>query len=479
MVLYFQSGAFLQTSMSAPISSFSKLSISPIMHSASGHGHGPPASKGKEPVPLDDDFSDNEPDIELNDPIGDPDLQPEHVLALYHCRHIGSEDNRRYAFQIADAEIVRYGVRIIKSTGGLQCSCEPPEGNEVCRHIRWVLDQLGQAGLVNGETAPDFYDQIASVGIESICEDLHWELRKGTESDEEETTWQLKKNYRTTTHGLQTRGMIREKLKDIRDILATLSPQSALDYRKDIFESLDDIAMEDIMVPHDLGATVSRLLLHDDNIFYQFKSLVPHNVRALDYFRKMDVKAKETCRLLDDYVENGPAAGQHDLIWCSQELVNIVNFISSNVTERQPLSSASRREAAKSLVSILVEVVRNRNKDVYQDDKLPRRRQHGEPHIDRNLYQRLIGSTSAQNPTGNAFVIKALQDLPEAQLFVEDLEEVLTILNEIGWGPAPKAYRDKLAALITHLKGGIAPSTSSSGKRAASGMDRKVIKRMK
>lgn len=477
MDLYSQSGAFLQTLMSTPISSFSKLSISPTMHSASGVGHGPPASKGKQPVPLDDDASDNDFDVAPDDPIGDPDLQPEHVLALYHCRHIGSEDSRRYAFQIADAKVVRYGVRI-KSTG-VQCSCDPPEGSEVCRHIRWVLDQLGEAGLVNAESAPDLYDQIASVGMETICEDLHWELREGTESDEEETTWHLNKNYRTTMHGLQTRGMIRERLKDIRDILATLSPQSALDYRKDIFESPDDITMEDIMVPHDLGATVSRLLLHDDNIFYQFKSLVPHNVRALDYFRKMDLKAKETCRLLDDYVENGPAAGQHDLIWCSRELVNIVNLISRNVTERQPLSSAPRREAAKSLVSILAEVVRNRNKDVYQDDKLPRRRQHGEPHTDRNLYQRLIGSTSAQNPTGNAFVIKALQDLPEAQLFVEDLEEVLIILNEIGWGPAPKAYRDKLAALITRLKGGIAPSTSSSGKRAASGMDRKVIKRMK
>jgi hypothetical protein len=326
---------------------------------------------------------------------------------------------------------------------------------------------------------PDYYGQIASVGLENICEDLHWELRKGTESDEEETTWLLKKDYRTSAHGLQTRSMVRERLREIRDILATLSPESSVDYRKDIFESVDDITMEDILVLHDLAATVSRLLLHDDDVFYQFKSLVPHNTRASDYFRKMDLKAQTACQLLDDYVLNGPATGQHDLIWCSQELVDIVNSISTNVTERQPLNPSSREAAAKSLVSILMEVVKNRNTDVYQDDRVPRRRQHGEPHTDRNLYERLIGSTSPQNPAGNAFVIKALQDLPEARLFIEDLEEILSILETIGWGPAPKAYREKLAALISQLKGGAGLSTSAPGKRPGSGMERKVIKRMK
>jgi hypothetical protein len=456
------------------------------MHPSRGQRRGPPGGKGKQAVlPEDYPSSENESDRGPDDPDNgqdntEPEPGPEHVLALYHCRHLGTEDDRRYAFQIADAEVIRYGVRVKPISSGLpQCSCNP-DSEEICRHVRWLLDQLGRTGVAAvAGTVPDYYGQIASVGLENICEDLHWELRKGTESDEEETTWQLKKDYGSSNSGLQTRGMIKERLKEIRDILATLSTESAIDYRKDIFEGIDDIDIEEVLVPNDLGATVSRLLVHDDDVFYQFKSLVPHNVRASDFFRKMDSKAKTACQLLDNYVRDGPVAGQYDLIWCSQELVNIVNFISTNVMERQPLSSLSRKEAAKSLVSILLEVVKNRNKDVYQDDRLPRRRQHGEPHTDRNLYQRLIGSTSPQNPVGGAFIIKELQDLPEAQLFVEDLEEILSILETIGWGPAPKSYREKLAALIAQLKGGFGPSTSSAGKRPASGMDRKIIKRMK
>ena len=405
---------------------------------------------------------------------------PEHVLALYHCRHIGTEEESRYAFQIADAEVVRYGVRVKPSSTALpQCSCNP-DSEGICRHVQWLLDQLERADVATVEgTVPDYYGQITSIGLDNICESLHWELRKGTESDEEETAWQLKKDYRASPQGLSTRGMVKERLKDIRDILATLSPDNSADHRKDFLEGVDDITMDDILVLHDLGATVSRLLLHDDDLFYQFKALVPHNTRASDYFRKMDSKAHAACRLLDDYVLNGPAAGQYDLIWCAQELVDIVESIRLNVTERQPLNSSSREAAAKSLVSILMEVVKNRNTDVYQDDRLPRRRQHGEPHIDRNLYQRLIGSPSPQNPAGSAFVVKALQDLPEAQLFIEDLEEISSILETIGWGPAPKAYREKLTAFIAQLKGGSGTSASIPGKRPGVGMERKVIKRMK
>jgi hypothetical protein len=473
--------------MSVPVSSFSKLSLSQDrMQSSRGQRRGPSGAKGKQPMPPDSSSSASDSDSDPEDPdnshdMTEPEPEPEHVLALHHCRHIGAEDDPRYAFQIADAEVVRYGVRVKPTITGLpQCSCDQ-NSESVCRHVRWLLDQLHRTGMATtANISPDYYGQITAAGLENICEDLHWELRKGTESDEEETTWKLKKDYRVRAYGLHTRAMIRERLKEIRDILATLSNESSVDYRKDIFESVDDISLEDVLVPHDLEATISRLLVNDDDVFSQFKSLISHNTRALDFFRKMNLKAKHSCHLLDEYVQHGPATGQHDLIWCSRQLVDIVNIISVNVTERQPLNSESRKEAAKSLVSILLEVVKNRNTDVYQDDRLPRRRQHGEPHTDRNLYQRLIGSISPQNPVGNTFVIKALQDLPEAQAFIEDLEEILSILETIGWGPAPKPYREKLAALIAQLKRSPGPSALSlPSKRPATGGDRKIIKRMK
>ncbi|KAL2072535.1 hypothetical protein VTL71DRAFT_11878 [Oculimacula yallundae] len=392
------------------------------------------------------------------------------VFALDHCRQYGT----RYAFQIAYAEVERYSVRISTTDSGRPtCSCKE---QGICRHIHWFLDQIRRTRLPeDADTVGTPYDYISQHGLDNLCDELHWELRQGTDSDTEETQWQLQKAYSTLDTSRQTRSMIKERPRIVRDILATLSNLDTDSYRPDLFESAVDINTESALVKRDLEATVARILMTDDNIFNHFQTLVSRNVRATDYFDKMGIKAQTTLNLLDRYCEIGPSAGQHDLIRCAQSLVDIVNSISINVTERQPLSSASRSEAAKALVSIFSTVVRDRNHDAYQNSTWPRRRPHGELSIDRNLYERLIGTTSRANPAGGTFIIKALQDLPEAQQFVEELEEILALLGTIGWGPAPQSYRDKLAGLISQLKGGV---SMSSGKRPAGSLDRKV-KRMK
>jgi len=454
------------------------------MQSSRGHARGHLEGKGKGREPTHEEQSSSSDESSNDESDDESDAGEEgldegtdnawsgRVFALDHCRQHGT----RYAFQIAYAEVERYSIRISTTDSGRPtCSCKE-EG--ICRHIMWFLEQLSRTRAEGIESTVTPYEQISTLGLENVCDELHWELREGTDSDTEEPNWQLKKDYSAVEVGRQTRGMIRERMNIVRDIMATLSPVATDDYRGDIFESPDDISMENTFVKGDLEATVSRLLILDDEIFHQFKALVSRDARASDYFRKMASKAHNACQLLDEYCEVGPAAGQHDLIWCAQELVDIVSAIAANVAERQPLSPASREEAAKALVFILGMVVRERNHDVYQNSTFQRRRPHGEPQIDRNLYQRLIGSTSRSNPAGGNFVIKALQDLPEAQRCVEDLEDILSILGTIGWGPAPQAYRDKLGGIIAQLKGpGSAPS-ASAGKRPASSMDRKA-KRMK
>jgi hypothetical protein len=468
--------------MSSPISSFSKLSITQNMQAPRGHRRGYSGGKGKGRALPEDDPSSSEESSEDDSKIegeealeeSTTDITPkQRVFAVDHCRQHGA----RYAFQIADAEIQRCSIRISATDSGMPtCSCNE-EGR--CRHIHWLLNQLAQTSeeaVAVANVVP--HELISTLGLGNVCEKLHWELREGPDSDSEETQWKLNKDFSTTDSGHQTRGTVRERMRVVRDILATLSTSLTDDYRRDIFESPDDITKKDIFVPHDLEATVSRLLILDDDIFCQFKSLVSNNARASDYFRKMALKAQNTCTLLDQYCEVGPtvAGGQYDLIWCAQTLADIVNAISYNVTERQPLRPSAREEAAKALVSILRMVVKERNHDVYQDLKWPRRRIHGEPQIDRNLYQRLIGSTSRANPAGGNFVINALQDLPEARRFVEDLEEIWSILETVGWA-APRPYLDKMTGLIAQLKGSSGPS-SSSGKRPAGSIDRNV-KRMK
>jgi hypothetical protein len=460
--------------MSAPISSFSKLSLSQEMQATRGHARGQSGGKGKgkESAPPDDD-------PESGSENGSDDFWSGHVIALDHCRQYDSPDTERsyYAFQIAYAEVERYSIRISSTDSGTPiCTCDE-EGT--CHHVTWLMEQLSRTKEDVEGVDPDVYQHISDVGLENVCEDLDWELREGTESDSEETAWLLKKDYHASNLGRQTRGMIRERIRVVRDIMATLSPEITDTYRKDIFESPDDITEGDTLVEGDLQATVARLLVLDDALFKQFRSLVSRNLRATEYFRKMGLKAVEAFRLLDQYEQVGPTAGHHDLAWCAQTLVNIVDSISTNVTMRQPLNPSSREEAAKSLVTILKDVVKNHNYDIYQTVKWPRRIPHGERQIDRNLYERLIGSTARSNPSSGNFVVKALQDLPEAQRFVDDLQETLDLLETIGWGPAPQAYRDKLTALIAQLKSVPGPTTStSSGKRPASSLER-TAKRMK
>lgn len=483
-----------QTLMSSPLANFSKLSIAPKMLSSGGASYNQSTGKGKGKAPVpgydpstsEESSEEEEEEEESSNDEGEDDHEEntdmpwsDRIVTVDHCRQFGA----RYAFQIAYAEVQRYSIRISRADPTRPtCSCDEAG---TCHHIHWLLEQLSRAtaDTAEGNTLGP-YEQISTTGLWTVCDRLHWELREGPEADSEETEWQLLKKKDAprsqslwSESGRQTRGMIKERMNVVRDIMATLSSEITDDYRRDIFDAHEDISIHNAFVPRDLEATVSRLLFLNDDMFHQFSSLMPSNTRASEYFRKLALKARNTCDGLDKYCEFGPSAGQYDLITCAQTLVDIVDTIHRNIAERQPLSSASREEAAGALVAILQMVVKERNHDVYQNLKWTRRRPHGEPQIDRNLYLRLIGSTSRANPAGGAFVLKALQDLPEAQRFVEDLEEILTILETIGWA-APQAYRDKLGGIITQLKDKPSPGNSTSGKRAATSMDRKA-KRMK
>ncbi|RFU25274.1 hypothetical protein B7463_g11058, partial [Scytalidium lignicola] len=469
--------------MSLPVSGFRKLSISQSMQSSRGHAQGQARGKGRALPHEEDPSSSEEEEEEEEEEEGREDDDVEmhlgrEIFAVDHCREVGGY----YAFQIASAKIETVGVRIASTgTGVPTCSCNRPEP---CPHIPWLISQLKRTrDNSEDETSPEPYDLISTAGLDNVCEELHWELREGTDSDSEETIWHLKKDYLKSKIGRQTRAMLRKRMKEVRMIMATLSPVVAEEYRADIFTSSEDISTDNMVVPHDLEATISRMLALDDELYYQFKSLISRNDIASDYFRKMSGKAQNTCQLLDQYIQTGPSTGNHDVIWCGNTLVTIVNKISSYATEMAPLSRSSREEAAKTLVSILHEVVMNRNHDAFQRVNWQRRPTLGEKQKDRNLYQLLIGSTSRAGPADGSFVIKALQDLADAaDRCVEDLEQILETIQSSGWG-APLAYVEKLTGLIAQLKGSRASGggpgqSSSSGKRPAGREDRKV-KRMK
>jgi hypothetical protein len=464
--------------------------------------------KGKGKAPLQDETSNDSDDSDELEGDEDEDEEPEeddveeatessnngHLIALDHCRPIYDSDKPLpvYAFQIAYAKVQPYSLRIYDD-GRVACSCDEKD----CRHREWLLRQLSMipSGQGPGAGTPpatiDYYNRIrrtGSHGLEDVCRALDWEFREG--DIDTGTEWELQKQPPPSRPGedRQTRRTIAQRVSTIRDIMDTFSATvRPADYRQDIFKDPTNIDVNNFYVEHDLEATFSRLLMFDNRMFHFFELLVSNDARAANFFLNMQLQAVDKLRLLDNYVDNGPGDdGRHyDIIWCAQELVNIVAAIDTNVSERGGgrLSPSSRTAAAGTLVSIL-EMVVSRDRDVYARIGWHRQKRHGEGRIHRNLYARLIGVVSSENPSGGVFVLKALQPLgPAATVYIERLE---TILHNVGprGSQAPKAYQDKLREYIKELKDMPRPDrpgpSSSSGKRSggSTSTDRN-IKRMK
>lgn len=488
--------------MSSPLPHFSKLSITQTMQYSGVSAHSQAMGKGKGKAPVtkavqfavaDEDEEEEEEEEEDDDEEHDDDDDDAsdtsdtswsgRVLALDHCREI----DQCYAFQIAYAEPEYYSVRINPTDAVYRqpptCTCQ---SNGTCHHVQWLLERIGRtsANVVGaGNVGP--YERIRTVGLGNVCDQLQWELREG--SDSEETIWDLKKSNPATDPGRRTRQMTDSRKKLVRDIMATLSPSQVVteDYRPDLFVG-GGLNSATIYQPKDVDATLARLLMVNDEMLNGMKSVVYSEIRASVYFSNAMTKADTACKLLEQYSQNGPIDGEHyTVIWCATELSNIVGAIRQNLLDRSPLPPASREAAAKALVDILDMVV-HRNHEAYQGASWPRHKPHGEPQVDRNLYLRLIGLPSKAKPAMPAnFVLDTLQDLPEARAYIEKLEDIWYELGTIGWTPTPTQYRSKLAGILQQLKGfpfpNIQPSTpssSSSGKRGGSIVDRKA-KRMK
>ncbi|TVY20887.1 hypothetical protein LARI1_G001300 [Lachnellula arida] len=486
--------------MSFSLSNFSKLAITPNMEAPS-QGTVPATSegKGKGRAPPSED-SNSSSDDSSNDG-GDSDDQDEEItsspdnrflFALDHCR----QHDSTFAFQIAHAKVQNYSLRIERGIP-IRCSCQ----EEDCRHKHWLLHQLSRvsSGQVAGPAGPsevDPYTRISARGFENICFELNWELRGP--SVDVETEWQLWK--RTTSpfeRYQQTTRMLADRVNIVRDIMDTPAPiHTTNDPRTNTLQNPETINAHNFLVPGDLEATIFRLLALDEYIFHQFQLRIPSSVQALDYyFLQMKRKAQETWELLDEYSADGPVYGHHyDVIWCAQVLVNIVEAIHKHIRDNQPLPPASRENAAHALVSILQLVV-DKNFEVYEHANWTRRRPAHEPGRARNLYLMLIGEVSPENPAGGTFVLRALEDVSDTRRSVRQLEAISIKIAGIGWS-APEPYRKRLNQIIARMRGGAGPgfgagpppgpppgpgpeSGPSSKRPAARGPSNRNVKRMK
>jgi hypothetical protein len=118
--------------MSAPSSSFSKLSLSQEMQATRRHTRSQSGGKGKSKEPLVSAAPEEDPESG-SDNESDDDFWSGHVIALDHCRQHNERDARGsyYAFQIAYAEVERCSIRFKPTDDGApKCSCEE-EGSVV------------------------------------------------------------------------------------------------------------------------------------------------------------------------------------------------------------------------------------------------------------------------------------------------------------------------------------------------------------
>ncbi|KAI9826460.1 MAG: hypothetical protein M1819_007353 [Sarea resinae] len=343
-----------------------------------------------------------------------------------------------YAFQLS--EDYRVAVRIGKPDGqerSVQCSCNEYKslGNAgACKHIFWLLDQLqpeppsaSQVSLAlkkDGSTqqGPVPYDHISTVGLESIAEDLGWALQSGDNA---------------TVSG---------RKDAVRDMLSVFDPRVAPeDYQAELYNSIPatGLAGEDLYVEGDLIATIFRMAV-DDNVFFRhFRKVVNPDLCARTYFAKKRAEADRALDALDEYVADGPVAGQppSDVLWCAESLRRIVGSIHANLDSRAPLGAATKEFASKALLWILWEVC-ERNEDAYEDIEWSRNAPPGETLEHRNLYLQLVHRKGPDN-----FVVDALMDLPDVSRdLVDKASDIVASLTRYG---APRAYIGKMREFIT------------------------------
>lgn len=479
--------------MSSPLPNFSNLHISKTMHASrsgqvyshqSFEGDGPAGEGGSDDdsnhlIDSGNDNKDGEQDIEGQGGPQDFDVFSEGdeseedesndtlhtVLAVDHCRLVRPKKKNSspyFAFQVGVAEVKTTSIRIssLRQGGEEMCSC----GIVPCFHI----DKLKSAMGIPAED--DCYERLDERGMSNVCDELGWDF-----SDEPylfpPPQWLLK-NERLRS-GTTSRG----RDGDVRDMLSFFHPLAVADEYRDIFDFA--VQNEEVLVPYNLEATLSRLLTEDDVIFHRFEQYLPRERRDMLYLHKMEEKFNESLRQLDEYAASGILTDwnamapfrnvdfEHDVPWCASTLSHISDSISDNLRWRVGMSRNNQFRAAAILVGML-EAVRLRNVDVYPNRSVRRSRPHGERSTNRNLYLNLLGPQSEDILGRSDFILDALETLPgdivAASNFIDRLDRIHADLSSVGFVSPRRVYVNRLGQLISKIREsyGLPPVSVSS-----------------
>ncbi|KAI9772242.1 MAG: hypothetical protein M1840_000991 [Geoglossum simile] len=370
------------------------------------------------------------------------------------------------------------------------CSCQDFEvRGTACKHVFWLLDQIldySQAYRV-GETLPLWddgcalqhdtpYDQIRKRTLTSIAADHRALFRRRSDSQvdtaDDEPTFSRK--------------------DQVLDILSTFDPETLPEeYPVGTQQRLAEggLSSQTLLDSKSLEGTVFGLAVRDNSFFTVLRRAVPPDYCTSIFLDKALAKVHESLNRLDKYVESGPLRDtiSWDVAYCASNLGELVSRIRHHIELRAPLGRATKTKAFRLLVTILEEVTK-RNYDVYADISWAREAPSTEKDVDRNLYQKLVGSSAKASKTeirpqelpekgkGN-FVLDALRDLTDAgRDESHKLQQILQTIEENG---APQGFIAELKRLKGQLPSSMDASQSTGHKRVGADEDRGRQKRMK
>ncbi|KAL4745872.1 hypothetical protein BDW72DRAFT_207828 [Aspergillus terricola var. indicus] len=382
---------------------------------------------------------------------------------------------------------------------GYACTCAAFRGRNTvaCQHIFWLLDQV-RAQFLSPSLSPNAPSKIlllsdghaqglprieqllsnppAPTTLETLAEQLNWPY---VCSEVEEGGMRRKQRVRDILSAFSTE-ILPEEFR-VGPVESDSEPEDT-DYSR--VSPQKRRTPEQCVVQGDMGATIYRLAVHDDNVFTSLCKAMPPGACAAIYFDKMLERSRNILSEFDRYCQilGGPYEGIDrgkvlSMAAVVQTLRTNTRKIHKNIQVRAP---HGLQGAAKALIAIL-EDISTRNRDALADNPYGRVSflpanvnwsadgEDGEDDEDsRNLYHQLIGSMDEEEK--GHFILDALADLPGKVLYLFR-EKLGAVLARVEVNRAPRGFIMRLAAIARVAEAGTNMGIGITRKRGRGTQD--------
>ncbi|KAF1996081.1 hypothetical protein P154DRAFT_324556 [Amniculicola lignicola CBS 123094] len=379
-------------------------------------------------------------------------LRGDNAIKMKYCRSSGRDQNE-YMFYINDDITVAMGGRYTIP----KCSCGANEGENACKHIFWMLDQLttgapetmksqtlqlvANGSAVNKIRPSDMVDKITLYGV---AEGLDWILHEDPLPEDDEIE------------------------DEITDMLSVFEPSAALPSE---FKSPGSPYLsEQSRKFREFKDLFIQYATEDLGLLGRLRAVITPDFQTQVFFDKINDRIVRAFRALDQYIEHGPTSTSmeaYDVTTCAAKLKTLVTAIDEYYQQQLDNGSDTKNvtiRTAAALISVLNGVV-SRDFDIYQNITWG-----GIDPMDpaqNNLFACLIGSPF-NDDDGKFFVIDELTSLPHDDVLRNHWEVLFSIVEKLEQQWTPPPFLTAFRAFTTENKKRAAPEEGgSSAKRAA------------